>query len=340
MRLSLFPKTPDVISRLTNMLLCQNEIYIDYLQRDENQKPTTSNRLCVGVVTIKEPSGQEIKLSIFLDEGHFKKEYPLDVENIPLAYIIKTIDDKLIILINSRSYALYNAPTTRIITMAVICHELGHLLSNRLLVHNRTERDGCSNDDFIARIDRSPVNIAENVIIPLLDGYYGDEFELEADIIASSIIGIEGIIAYRVLLSQYIDNVGVKILNHNRVSKLLELLNTTPELFKECVDYNIQISITNTDGFSDLHNKKTTKNEVGVETEVVRKTYTALPPVGTLPGTTHLIRFIGNEGLYCYGRTLRSTWDGKLWTTSTGLRIDPTSYYGEAWYYIEACVEQ
>ena len=251
MLLSTFPQTPELLKHIAEIFLKDDKEYVDAFNAFDGDDLKTGGH-CVGLVKIKEPDKTTV-IHVWLDDVSFTRGFPLSSDKTAQEALIKTTDGEFRIIMNKRSYDLYMDLVTRDIVFAALTHEVGHFL----LDHSSEENKKRRHEDHLERnpvawVDRYHEGIEERVIKPLLDGYYGDEIELEADIVAVCIVGIAPVLAMRAMESRYSQNIGVRMMNHNRIHHLLHLLETVPTIFKAHQDVHLEVMILTQQELEDL----------------------------------------------------------------------------------------
>lgn len=229
--LSLFPKNKQFLKSLAETFMEDDKKYVDAFLSSRQEKETIGGNL-VGCAKVEEKGKSDILIMIIKDDDFFSRESPLENDKIICGSSMRLFDDSIIIAINKKAYDYFFNPRTQRLIETMIAHEVGHVLCGHLIITNKIERN-------VDPMDRNPIahkdtstteDIIKNIILPILDGYYGDECELEADIAAAYLMGdVESVIFLRDYLSHYSQNIGIRMINQNRASYLLHLLMTEPE---------------------------------------------------------------------------------------------------------------
>ena len=242
MHLTDIPKHHAVVNELTERFISEDHAHVkafNALRTDTME----STGYFVGFVRIVGPRKKRI-ISIFLEEEFFTAKYPLDSKDVVLGAVFQMTDGSIRIAINQKTYDLYLNPITQEIPLGVIAHEIGHIVlghfkkpkkGNSLVAKEITEETSWK--------DKGTKGVAEKIIIPLLNGSCDDDLEVDTDVCAVQLIGLGPVLAMRAALSSDCHNIGIRMLNHNKMHALLHLLKTQPELFSVKPSVEVEIEI-------------------------------------------------------------------------------------------------
>ena len=243
MRLTDIPKHPEVLRHLADLLRKQD---LEYIKCSENINDIPGDHVwpCVGFVTINEEDRAEIKIPIIVNSSRFVDDISQLNNTLPSEEIIRSDDGSYLIMINQITHDLFNSQMTKDISSAAIAHEVGHLLSGHL--------DPSYVDESPRGVRPTPKAYADDlghsrfedaIIVPLLNGFFGAQKEIEADIWAVRLVGLAAVIAMHSVTANYAKFLSIQMIYHNRVNHLLHLFQTDPGLFEteRAVDVRVMI---------------------------------------------------------------------------------------------------
>ena len=244
MNLNFLSRTKEVVSRLSEMFLQNDREHFE----EATSKITTLHlgldATCIGFAELQDINTKEGKERIYviLDESYWENERPLDTKRFPMVELVKLFDGECQLRINEKSLEWYTNPTTTDVIYGDIAHEFGHLISGHLSDDRKEELEKQKENKDVPWEGRIPsCGIGEAVIVPLLEGYYGDALELEADIEAVRLVGLSPVLATHAITAEVHHNIGVRLQHNNRVGELLRILRETPERFSRNEQFHLNI---------------------------------------------------------------------------------------------------
>ena len=263
MRLTDIPKHPEVLKHLADILRKQDQ---EYIEACKNIKEVPGDHIwpCVGFATINEEGRNEIKIPIIVNSSRFVDDVSQLNNTLPSQEMIRCNDGSYLIFINQAAYDLHNSEMTRDAVSAAVAHEVGHLLSGHLEpgYDDESPRDKHPTPRSYAD-DLGHSQFEDAIIIPLLDGFFGAQKEIEADIWAVRLVGLAAVIAAHSMTANYATLISIQMIYHNRVSHLLHLFQTDPGLFKTERNVDVGVMILSPSEIEELKSE-----EKGVSTHV------------------------------------------------------------------------